>query len=380
MKAIERNLYFGPEGVYYADFTISGRRIRKSLRTTDKKEARAELKRLLRAARLPQFPLVAREKGTSGDFGRGVRPVFGAAIDDFVDNSSFGSGCTLRNLKTYRTHVKRLCRDWEDLRPVRVWKLFCAEGEPKPAPMEGREFPEQRLWDQPRKSAPNQLLWFMRGFVSYAHERGWVDGVLVKEVDRIPLKVVPPRRVTIPSPALVSDFLAMCIAEDIDLGEFVSWIAFSALRLSGAAGVRWEEIDFERAQYRRVMKGGLEVYIPLLPEAATLLRRRAERMGQRRQGLVWQLSDRRIKTVRRMMKRFALGLGIGLSYPHALRHHLASVALAAGLSAAEVALMLGHRDGGALVLRAYGHVVRPVLDAKVSKLRIAGSATGEAAA
>jgi len=36
MKAIERNLYSGLKGVYYADFTIFGKRIRKSLWTTDK--------------------------------------------------------------------------------------------------------------------------------------------------------------------------------------------------------------------------------------------------------------------------------------------------------------------------------------------------------
>ncbi len=80
------------------------------------------------------------------------------------------------------------------------------------------------------------------------------------------------------------------------------------------------------------------------------------------------------------MRKFAVGLGLDLSYPHALRHHFASVALAAGFSPAEVARMLGHRDGGALLLKTYAHVIKDVLDYKVSRLRIAGSASGGAAA
>jgi integrase len=168
----------------------------------------------------------------------------------------------------------------------------------------------------------------------------------------------------------MAEFLAMCRVENPEIGDFVAWIAFSGLRLSGAAGLRWEEIDFAASRFRRIMKGGAEVYIPLLPEAADLLRARWERQAFPSAGAVWQFSDRRIKAVRRVMRKFADGLGLDLRYPHALRHHFASVALAAGLSAAEVARMLGHRDGGALVLRTYAHVVRDVLHQKVSQLRI----------
>ena len=36
--------------------------------------------------------------------------------------------------------------------------------------------------------------------------------------------------------------------------------------------------------------------------------------------------------------------------------------------------MLGHQDGGALVLKTYGHVIPTVLDRKVAQLRIASVA------
>jgi integrase len=42
---------------------------------------------------------------------------------------------------------------------------------------------------------------------------------------------------------------------------------------------------------------------------------------------------------------------------HDLRHSAATFALAAGASVREVADLLGHADGGALVLSRYGHVL-----------------------
>ncbi|MBA3353570.1 MAG: hypothetical protein H0U23_14330 [Blastocatellia bacterium] len=60
-----------------------------------------------------------------------------------------------------------------------------------------------------------------------------------------------------------------------------------------------------------------------------------------------------------------------MEHPHLLRHHFASVAFANGFSAGEVAQMLGHRDGGALALQVYGHVIPTQLKSKVLSLRMA---------
>jgi site-specific recombinase XerD len=358
MKAIEKNLYLGPKGVLYADWTVRGRRTRKSLKTRHLKEARAALKRLLRGNvnepgpkevvnRPPKIQLGSEVSGLS-------RPSLGAALDDFVANTSFPSPDTIRNLGTCRKIFDRLCSDWETFRPVTIWKAYEKGG---------------------HISAPNQLRWFIRKFVRYCLHHSWLDKVIWKECEGMALKIVPSRRIEIPSPELTRDFLAMCLAEDEERGQFIAWLAYSALRITSAAFLRWEEVNLDAARSRRVMKGGREVFIPLLPQAVDLLRRRWERAGRPRVGVVWTWEnslDNEFKKVRRIMRKFAVGLGIDLTYPHALRHHLASVALANGFSPGEVALMLGHQDRGALVLKTYGHVIPTVLDDKVAKLRIAG--------
>jgi integrase len=219
-------------------------------------------------------------------------------------------------------------------------------------------------------SAPNQLRWFLRSFVEYCVNRGWLPDSEWKTVCKIPRKVVPPRRVQIPSPQLVSDLLAMCEADDWDLGQFIRWMALTGLRLSGAAGIDWDDIDFSAGEYRRKMKGGNEVVIPLLPDALSLLRDRWVLAGKPLSGLVFQVGDYRIKRARRILRKYALGLGVGLTYPHSLRHHFASVAFANGFSAGEVAQMLGHKDGGTLALQVYGHVIASQLKTKVANLRM----------
>jgi integrase len=186
-------------------------------------------------------------------------------------------------------------------------------------------------------------------------------------------EVVSSRQVEIPPSTLVGYFLGMCVAHDVERGAFICWLAYSALRIKGASGLEMGGGKFQCLSLPPNDEGGKKVFIPLLPEAIDLLRRRWDRSGRPSHGPVWNWKyglDNEFKKVRGIMRRFAKGLKIGLTYPHAPRHHLASVALAGGFSAAEVALMLGHQDNGALVLKTYGHVIPSVLEKKVAGLRI----------
>jgi site-specific recombinase XerD len=279
------------------------------------------------------------------------RPDFLLAVEHYERNTAFGSRETAKNFARRKRTLLKYCGCWSDFQSVAIWKMYDECG---------------------YVSAPNQLHWFLRSFVEHCVNRGWLAESDWKEVSKIPRKVVPPRRVQIPASNEVRDLLLMCEAESFELGQFIRWLALSGLRLSGAAGIRWEEINFSAGEYRRKMKGGCEVVIPLLPDALSLLLNRWTSAGKPRAGLVFEMGDYRIKRVRRLLRKYAVGLGLGLTYPHALRHHFASVAFANGFSAGEVAQMLGHKDGGALALQVYGHVIPTQLKMKVANLRMAG--------
>jgi len=71
------------------------------------------------------------------------------------------------------------------------------------------------------------------------------------------------------------------------------------------------------------------------------------------------------------MKKMAKGLEIDLTFFHSFRHYFTSRALMAGLGVQEVASLLGHSDGGQLVLRTYGHLTSEHLRRQVAGLRLA---------
>jgi integrase len=357
MKRITKNLYRHENGTFYTLHRVGSRQFKKSLGTKDK----ALAMRLQRQALLNATVAATAADVAASDPTAVPRPSFLAAAEAHEANTAFGSKDTARNLRLRKRTMLRLCSSWDEFQPVAIWKKFDAEGEAKK-----KEKGLEGGWI----SAPNQLRWYLRSFSQFCLERGWVLAAQVN--GKIPSKIVPPRRIQIPPAKSVSELLLMCEADDFELGQFIRWLTNSGLRLSGAASIRWEDINFPAEEYRRKMKGGKVVVIPLLPDALSLLRSRWQATGRPNSGPVFSLGDARIKRVRRILRKYALGLGINLEHPHLLRHNFASVAFANGFSAGEVAQMLGHKDGGALALQVYGHVIPSQLKMKVANLKMAG--------
>jgi integrase len=344
MKRIARNLFKHQNGTYYTLSRINGKQVKRSLGTADKSLA----KQLLKKARLGGGLVSPWVQAAPVPSSNSSRPNFVDALELHEAHCAFASPKTSLNLRTRKRTVLRFCKTWRDFHPVEIWNKFNAEG-----------------WT----AAQNQLRWFLRSFTQYCLEREWLSAAEVS--GKIPRKLVSSRRVKIPPPQLVSDLLKMCEAEHKEIGQFIRFIAYTGVRLTGARFIRWEDIDLSVPEYTMVMKGGARATIPLLPEAANLLQSRWVAAGKPKRGLVFEMGDCRIKKARRILRKYSVGLGLDLSYPHALRHAFASVAFASGLSAGEVAKMLGHRDGGQLALAVYGHVIPSQLKSKVNALRIA---------
>lgn len=359
MRKIDDNLYQRDNGQFYAVWTKSGKTNRISLKTANLKQAKAALARLKWERPQTAFEgAAAPARGThleettakTGPTLRS-RPDFPDALAECLAHSGW-TGDTLRNADLRRRTILALCKDWATFRPAAVWRRYMERGTPAVA---------------------NQLRWLLRTFVAYSTEegRGWLDQTAMTEVSKIKMLPIPSRNVQMPEPQAVLDFLSMCQAEDRQLGQFIRWIAYTGLRLQGAAGARWEEVNWNQQSIRRKMKGGREKSIPLISQAIELLREIAADQGSPAAGPVFAMGTHRIKRVRRIMRKYATGFGIDLAYPHALRHHFASLALSRGFSPGETAEMLGHQDGGVLVLRTYGHVMQSSLKGKVATLSLA---------
>jgi integrase len=139
-----------------------------------------------------------------------------------------------------------------------------------------------------------------------------------------------------------------------DLCEF---LAYSGCRLGEAIEMRWQDILFDQQQF--VVTGGIHGtknhenrVVPLFPALEQLLHRLIEERGQPDPEEHIQL----IRNAKRVMNSACQRAGLPHFSHHHLRHFFCSNAIEAGIDFKTIAGWLGHKDGGLLVAKTYGHL------------------------
>ena len=136
----------------------------------------------------------------------------------------------------------------------------------------------------------------------------------------------------------------------------VELLACSGMRLNEAVNLLWDDINFDRGCFN--VTGGEygtknhEIRtVPLFPAMRELL----ERI---RSGRAEIDSDHvtLIKGARTLMASAAKKAGIPRFTHHSMRHYFCSNAIEAGIDFKVIAGWLGHKDGGILVAKTYGHL------------------------
>jgi len=364
MKAVEKNIHRHENGVLYLVVRREGKLIWRSLRTKNLEQAR----RLVReegvvglttsgrrweqgasssvTAREPAVPLPKEES-------KKKVPVLGVAeaLGEFDRGLVLMSAGAKEMAARGRKAVEKYCRAWEVFSPVEIWNGY-------------RQSRLKRPGGQELTSAANHLRWYLRKLVPWLISKGLVGESAQEELGRIPKVKIPPRRIRVPEPAAVDEFLQMVATEDPDGAAFLRFLAATGLRRGGACGLVWRAVDFSAGTIEVRQKGGRVKVIPMGPEALEILRGR--------QNLVrpWSYGIKELEVLERRMKRFAKGFGLDLTTFHCFRHYFASRALMAGLTVQEVADLLGHSDGGVLVLQTYGHICGARLKNAVARLRL----------
>jgi integrase len=140
--------------------------------------------------------------------------------------------------------------------------------------------------------------------------------------------------------------------------ELVRFLAFGGFRVSEARNVTWADCDFEKGEI--VVRGDAETgtknwsvrRVPMIPEMKELLERlRAERPDATPAEPVM-----RVKECLQAMTRAAKSVGMSRITHHHLRHLFATRCIESGVDIPTVSRWLGHKDGGALAMRVYGHL------------------------
>jgi integrase len=142
----------------------------------------------------------------------------------------------------------------------------------------------------------------------------------------------------------------------IAFSEFVELLAYSGCRIGEARNVKWEDCDFEkgvlvvRGDPDEATKNSEIRRVPINPSLRGLL----ERMRKPDT----QPEDAVTKVVRcqRAIDRACERLGIERVTHHDFRHLFATRCIESGVDVPTVARWLGHKDGGALAMKTYGHL------------------------
>lgn len=328
---IAQNLYrLESSGTYYALFKRASKQIRRSLKTTDPALARRRLNELRdKVSRLNQT------KGAG-------KLTFASLAERWLANhrvhlkekSISRLDTCLKGLKPYFGHV-----------PIRnISSQQC----------------EAWLTGRGKKISPS----------SYKHERRVLlavldyavrDGLLLDNPARptVPIRKIPRSKIVIPTRSQFTKLVETIRQADIraePAGDLVELLGYSGMRLGEAVNLTWGDIDWDRNTF--TVTGGergtknLDVrVVPLFPAMRELLKRI---LGNATPAPADRIVP--IDNAKRAIITACQKARLPSFMHHSLRHYFCSNAIEAGIDFKVIAGWLGHKDGGYLVAKTYGHL------------------------
>ena len=147
-------------------------------------------------------------------------------------------------------------------------------------------------------------------------------------------------------------------------------LAFTGWRKGEAGQITWLDVDFEAGEI--VVRGDPETAtknwtvrrVPLIPDARALFERmRAERHAERLDAKVFRVGE-----CQKALDRACKKVGADRFTHHDLRHLFATRCIESGVDIPTVSRWLGHKDGGALAMKTYGHLRREHSVAQAQKV------------
>jgi integrase/recombinase XerC len=317
-------------GVYYIFAKRNGKQFRRSTKTSDKATAKrqatafvAELDRLVNdeAAHVTFEQLAARwtqaEKHALKDSSAGRRAASVKAIAPFF------LGLQIRNI--HSSHCER-------------WSI-----------------------ERGQSLAPATFvkeLETMRGVFRYAMQNGLI---LHDPSAGIKRPRVQNKRPGVPTREQLQKIITAVRGEaqgkGADGADLVELLAYSGLRLDEARSLRWQDVNFSGGVFtvtggERGTKNYEHRTVPLFDAVRELLEKVKRQRGQVAPG------DIIIKTAsaRKCLATACRKLKFPNFHHHSLRHFFTSCAVESGVDIPTIANWLGHKDGGALLMKRYSHL------------------------
>ena len=318
-------------GVYYAFMKRRGKQISRSLSTTDKPLAKRRLAEILRELErlAPDEDANLTFKQVAKLWADATRHTLKPAADDRRERAvaavaPFLSGKSIKHLTT------RDCEAWVTGREKK----------------DGGKISSQTF---------NHELNAMRAVFAYALEHGMI---LRNPAASIKRRRIVSKPTNVPTREQFQTALAAIRAEPHERGgaDLMELLAYSGMRLREATALCWRDVDFSAALFtvtggERGTKNYEHRTVPISAEMEALLKRIKQSRKTAPDETIAQVAsaDRSMETTCRK-------LGLPHFHHHSLRHYFATCAIESGVDIPTVARWMGHKDGGALLMKRYSHL------------------------
>lgn len=215
-----------------------------------------------------------------------------------------------------------------------------------------------RLKDEISAATLKKEIETMRGAFRYATERGLImrDPSALLKKPRVRNKVpnVPTRE---QFAALIDAIRAEKQGKGRDGANLVELCAYSGMRVGEATALRWRDVDFANGVFtvtggERGTKNHEQRIVPIFPELLELLHRIQREQGTAAPGdLVVNIAS-----AKKCIETACRKLNLPHFTHHSMRHAFGSSAMELEINPKAAAEWIGHKDGGALLLKSYAHL------------------------
>lgn len=145
--------------------------------------------------------------------------------------------------------------------------------------------------------------------------------------------------------------------QSLDCADFARFLAFSGCRLSEARRVTWADVDLKAgfllvnsAKERRAADGDDCRKVPIIPPMRDLL----DKLAASKPDAASRVC--RVGEIEKSLTAACAKVKVSRITHHDLRHLFATRCIESGVDIPTVSRWLGHKDGGALAMKVYGHL------------------------
>ena len=349
---------YRPKGTYFARFKINGKPLWRSLETTVFSVAKQRLPDTIREyrAKLESATAVAIGKMTVGD-----------AVHVYLGKVRASVSLKPRS-KDYREMIMDFVK--------RSWPTLFATDVRKVSERDCQEW-LVRFQKQYAPSVVNNAIGTLRGVFAEAVDSGARFGNPAANLSRMRVRA---KRLELPSREeflrFVEEIRTAGARQSKDCADLVRFLAYSGLRIGEAKYVTWADVNFARHQLHvrgdpvTATKNGETRYVPMIPELEQMLKKlRAERQEELGTATVMRVFE-----CQNSMTHAAAKIGMKRITHHDLRHLFATICIESAVDIPTVSRWLGHKDGGALCMKTYGHLRQDHSLAQAQRVSFAVSA------